>query len=58
LLVEVSDDGPATAAPEPGNGIRGMEERAWSVGGRVEVSPRPGGGLSVRAVLPIGGEDR
>ena len=58
LLVEVSDDGSATAIPQPGNGIRGMEERARSVGGRVEVSLRPGGGLIVRAVLPIGGKQR
>ena len=58
LLVEVSDDGSATAIPQPGNGIRGMEERARSVGGRVEVSLRPGGGLIVRAVLPIGGRQR
>ena len=58
LLVEVSDDGSATASPQPGNGIRGMEERARSVGGRVEVSLRPGGGLIVRAVLPIGGKQR
>jgi signal transduction histidine kinase len=58
LLVEVEDDGSTTTVPEPGNGIRGMEERARSVGGRLDVSPRPGGGLRVRAVLPVGGEAR
>ena len=55
LGLEVSDDGRAIESPQPGNGIRGMEERARSVGGRLSVSTRPGGGLSVRALLPIGG---
>jgi signal transduction histidine kinase len=54
LVVEVADNGPATAAPVPGNGIRGMEERARGVGGLVQVTPRAGGGLLVRAVLPLG----
>jgi len=53
LVVEVSDDGPAVAVPAAGNGIRGMGERARAVGGTLEVLPRPGGGLVVRAVLPL-----
>jgi signal transduction histidine kinase len=53
LVVEVSDDGPAVAVPATGNGIRGMGERAWAVGGTLDVLPRPGGGLVVRAVLPL-----
>jgi signal transduction histidine kinase len=55
-VVEVSDDGPAAAVPVAGNGIRGMGERARAVGGTLEVLLRPGGGLVVRAVLPLGGE--
>jgi signal transduction histidine kinase len=53
LVVEVSDDGPASTVPAPGNGIRGMGERARAVGGTLEVRVRPGGGLVVRAVLPL-----
>jgi signal transduction histidine kinase len=53
LVVEVSDDGPATAVPAAGNGIRGMGERAQAVGGTLDVGVRPGGGLLVRAVLPV-----
>jgi signal transduction histidine kinase len=56
LVVEVSDDGPATRVPAAGNGIRGMGERARAVGGTLDVLTRPGGGLVVRAVLPLGGE--
>ena len=56
LVVEVVDDGPATVEPVAGNGIRGMQERARVVGGTVQVSARPAGGVLVRAVLPVGGE--
>jgi signal transduction histidine kinase len=56
LVVEISDDGPATAVPVAGNGIRGMAERAQAVGGTLQVRVRPGGGLVVRAVLPVLGE--
>jgi signal transduction histidine kinase len=55
LVVEVADDGPATAEPVPGNGIRGMSERARGVGGGVQITVRPGGGLLVRGVLPVDG---
>ena len=56
LVVEVSDNGRASAVPAPGNGIRGMGERARAVGGTLDVQARPGGGLVVRAVLPVLGE--
>jgi signal transduction histidine kinase len=42
--------------PAAGNGIHGMGERARAVGGTLEVLPRAGGGLVVRAVLPLGEE--
>ncbi len=35
-----------------GNGIRGMADRAASVGGRLYAHPRPDGGFEVAAVLP------
>ena len=55
LLVEVADDGTATATAPPstgagtGSGIRGMRERAETTGGTLEAAPRPGGGFTVRA---------
>jgi signal transduction histidine kinase len=35
-----------------GHGIRGMRERAASVGGELTAEPLPGGGFQVRATLP------
>ena len=54
LTITVSDDGPAGRQPGagPGNGIRGMRERADSVRGSLEAGPRPGGGFTVTAILP------
>jgi signal transduction histidine kinase len=52
VLVEVEDDG--TVAPgEPGNGIRGMAERARALGGSLDTGPRPDGGFRVCAQLPV-----
>jgi signal transduction histidine kinase len=65
VVIEVLDDGPgATAPPGPdlddagarGHGIVGMRERARLLGGTLDASPRPGGGFSVVAHLPTGGE--
>ena len=53
LIIEVSDDGPASRVPPDGNGIRGMRERARAVGGTLEVSLREPSGLLVRADLPL-----
>ncbi|MGW4026008.1 sensor histidine kinase [Streptomyces sp. NPDC005009] len=52
LIVEVVDDGSATAGPGDGFGLIGMRERAAAAGGRVEAGPVPGGGWRVRAQLP------
>jgi signal transduction histidine kinase len=52
VTVEVGDDGRGSGAPE-GNGIRGMRERAATVGGTLAARPRPGGGFLVRASLPL-----
>lgn len=57
LVVAVADDGPTTSDPVEGNGLRGMRERVASVGGTVSVGVRPGGGVRVEAVLPVG-DDR
>ena len=53
LVVEVSDDGRAVTGFEEGNGIRGMRERAASLGGSVSLQPGLRGGLVLRAVLPL-----
>ena len=57
LLITVSNDGPATApAPAPasgGFGLRGMRERAQSIGGELCAGPRPEGGFEVTTALPL-----
>ena len=40
LVVQVSDDGPGVTRLEEGNGIRGMRERAASLGGTVTLGHR------------------
>ncbi|MQY12270.1 hypothetical protein SRB5_24030 [Streptomyces sp. RB5] len=54
LCVEVRDDGTATAEPVPGVGLTGMRERVTALGGELTTGPRPEGGFTVRAVLPLG----
>ncbi len=62
LMVEVDDDGalrspgrPAGQAQGTGSGIAGMTERAVALGGTLQAGPRPGGGFTVRARLPLHG---
>jgi signal transduction histidine kinase len=68
LVIEVDDDGVprsggraaarASGPPGgPGNGIAGMTERAKVLGGTLRAGPRPEGGFSVRAWLPLEGSD-
>ena len=52
LLVEVTDDGAATAAWQPGVGLRSIAERAAELGGHASAGPTPQGG-HVTAVLPL-----
>ncbi|MFI0408937.1 sensor histidine kinase [Actinomadura sp. 3N508] len=62
VIVQIDDDGSGPAGPaEPGgNGLRGMRERAASVGGEMTAGPGPAGGFRVWARLPLGvpGEER
>ncbi len=53
LVVEVADDGPGAAGTAEGNGIRGMRERAASLGGSVRMRPGERGGLVLTARLPL-----
>ncbi|NYI96479.1 signal transduction histidine kinase [Streptomonospora nanhaiensis] len=57
VAVEVADDAPPTRAGghsrRGGYGLVGMRERVEALGGRVQAGPRPGGGWSVRATLPL-----
>ena len=60
VSIDVLDDGPGAGAPgnataqspTAGFGLRGMRERAESLGGALEVGPRPEGGFAVRVRLP------
>ncbi|WP_030171275.1 sensor histidine kinase [Spirillospora albida] len=55
LVVQVDDDGKADPdmAPVPGTGLLGMRERVAALGGRLRAEPRPEGGFTVRAELPL-----
>jgi signal transduction histidine kinase len=58
LVVDVSDNGRGAAtslsASGTGHGLIGMRERVEIYGGAFSSGPRPGGGYTVHAVLPIG----
>jgi signal transduction histidine kinase len=63
VTIEVTDDGVAlgedpdlvvTEAPQAGGqGLAGMRERVALFGGDLRVGPKPGGGFTVRARLPV-----
>jgi signal transduction histidine kinase len=55
LTVSVDDQGPSAPgdAVTAGTGLTGMGERARALGGTLAAAPRPGGGFSVRAELPL-----
>ncbi|KAA2255993.1 sensor histidine kinase [Solihabitans fulvus] len=56
LVVQVDDDGDAVLKlpPVPGIGLAGMRERVAALGGKLCVGPRPEGGFTVLAELPVG----
>jgi signal transduction histidine kinase len=56
LTVIILDDGNAAPNPArngPGNGLRGMRERAEQAGGILEAGPDTRGGWRVRATFPL-----
>jgi signal transduction histidine kinase len=54
LTVEVTDDGAGGAELEPGGGLQGLADRLSVLGAPLEVVSPPGGGTTVRTVLPCG----
>ena len=57
VTIEVTDDGAGSPAPPAltgGQGLTGMRERVAVFGGDLRAGPRPGGGFSVCARLPVG----
>ncbi|MGW1503458.1 sensor histidine kinase [Streptomyces mirabilis] len=56
LTITVEDDGcagPHHPHPGPGHGLIGMRERATTIGGTLYAGPRPEGGFTVTAELPL-----
>ena len=53
LDVQVDDDGTAPAVTTQGNGLRGMRERVLALGGSLSTGPRPDGGFTVHAQIPL-----
>jgi len=56
VTIEVADDGQGTRDPNggaSGNGLRGMRERAASLGGTLEAAQAGSGGWRVLARLPV-----
>ena len=52
VAVDIVDNGAVSDDPVEGNGIRGMRERAESLGGRLDARRGPSGGFAVSARLP------
>jgi two-component system sensor histidine kinase UhpB len=53
VALAVLDDGRGLNGSHPGNGIRGMRERALLVGATLEIAPAVPRGLAVRLLIPI-----
>ena len=52
LVVEVVDRGSGMDGAPAGVGIESMRERAVELGGLLELTETPGGGVTARATLP------
>jgi len=52
VALTARDDGRGAEAIERGNGLRGMRERLYQMGGELEIETRPGAGFAVRAWMP------
>jgi two-component system sensor histidine kinase DesK len=52
VVMEVADDGRGGRIV-PGNGLNGMRERLYTVGGSLSLWPNPAGGTLLRASVPV-----
>ncbi len=55
VRLRVVDDGRGMDGAVEGGGIRGLRERALLIGARLELNPRPQGGLEVSLEIPVAG---
>lgn len=58
LVLAVQDNGQGFSPggeSRTGLGLQGMRERVRAIGGRLEVRSRPGDGVAIRVVVPLGG---
>jgi len=57
LTAEITDDGPGfnvtTLARATGFGLKGLSERARSIGGWLDISSTPGRGTSINLIAPL-----
>jgi signal transduction histidine kinase len=52
-VLSVRDDGTGGADAGGGSGLVGLADRVEALGGRIQVSSRPGMGTQVTAELPL-----
>jgi two-component sensor histidine kinase len=53
LVAEIADDGRGGATVEGGTGLRGLRDRILTLGGTLEIDSPPGGGTTLRAIVPV-----
>jgi signal transduction histidine kinase len=53
VAVDVADDGVGGAEAAEGSGLHGLADRAEALGGTLVVDSPPGGGTTVRAIIPL-----
>jgi signal transduction histidine kinase len=53
LVVEVSDDGVGGADPARGSDLRGLVDRVAALDGTLELRSADGGGMALRAEIPV-----
>jgi signal transduction histidine kinase len=51
--LEITDNGAPAAMSAPGNGLRGLQERAAARGGHADAGPLPSGGFRVHVSVPL-----